>query len=113
MTPGIAMQLTNISRDVLEDARMGRRYIGRMGLWSLSGGNCAAAASAILQTISVLRQQSHDFWHSPINIIKSGAQGYCYLPPRARISIAVAARVYREIGVQLARQVIAGILAVR
>jgi len=24
---GIAMQLTNISRDVLEDARMGRRYL--------------------------------------------------------------------------------------
>jgi phytoene synthase len=31
----------------------------------------------------------------------SGAQGYRYLPWRAHLSIAVAARVYRQIGVQL------------
>ena len=32
----------------------------------------------------------------------SGAEGYRYLPWRAHLSIAVAARVYRQIGVQLA-----------
>ncbi|MEK9961133.1 MAG: hypothetical protein VXB94_06185, partial [Rhodobiaceae bacterium] len=31
----------------------------------------------------------------------SGAQGYRYLPWRAHLSIAIAARVYRQIGVQL------------
>ena len=68
---GIAMQLTNISRDVLEDARMGRRYIPGEWVSGLSPRKFAPPLrQQILQTISVLRQQSHDFWHSPINIIK-------------------------------------------
>ena len=32
---------------------------------------------------------------------KSGIEGFSYLPLRAHISIAIAARVYRQIGVQL------------
>ena len=43
---GIAMQLTNISRDVLKDARMGRRYIPGEWVSNLSQAICAAAASA-------------------------------------------------------------------
>ncbi len=101
---GIAMQLTNISRDVLEDARMGRRYIPGEWVSDLSPeAICAAAASAnsadhqrVTAAVARILALADKYY-------KSGAQGYCYLPPRARVAIAVAAQVYREIGVQLAR----------
>ena len=100
---GIAMQLTNIARDVLEDARMGRRYIPGEWVSDLSPeAICAAAASAhslnhqrVTAAVARLLALADKYY-------QSGAQGYRYLPARARVSIAVAARVYREIGVQLA-----------
>ncbi|MGC6454838.1 MAG: phytoene/squalene synthase family protein [Candidatus Puniceispirillaceae bacterium] len=99
---GIAMQLTNIARDVLEDAQMGRRYIP--GDW-IGGATpadiCAAAsnpaspdAAAITASVGRLLDRAEEFY-------ASGASGYRYLPWRAHLSIAVAARVYRQIGVQL------------
>ena len=101
---GIAMQLTNISRDVLEDARMGRRYIPGEWVSNLSPeAICTAAASPnsadhqrVTAAVARLLALADTYY-------KSGAQGYCYLPPRARVAIAVAAQVYREIGVQLAQ----------
>ena len=101
---GIAMQLTNIARDVLEDARMGRRYIPGDWVSDLSPeAICEAAASAnsadhqrVTAAVAQLLVLADKYY-------QSGAHGYCYLPARARVSIAVAARVYREIGVQLAR----------
>lgn len=101
---GIAMQLTNIARDVLEDARMGRRYIPGEWVSGLSPeAICAAAASAhsadhqrVTAAVARLLTLADTYY-------QSGARGYRYLPARARVSIAVAAHVYREIGVQLAR----------
>ena len=100
---GIAMQLTNIARDVLEDARMGRRYIPGEWVSGLSPeAICAAAASAhsadhqrVTAAVARLLTLADTYY-------QSGARGYRYLPARARVSIAVAAQVYREIGVQLA-----------
>ena len=99
---GIAMQLTNIARDVLEDAEMNRRYIP--GEWV--GGMAPAAITAAARTpgsgghgdvtvaVGRLLDMAETFY-------ASGAQGYRYLPWRAHLSIAVAARVYRQIGLQL------------
>ena len=41
---GIAMQLTNISRDVLEDARMGRRYLPAAWVGDITPDDIVAAA---------------------------------------------------------------------
>ena len=104
---GIAMQLTNIARDVLEDAGMNRRYIP--GDW-VDGATPAAISKAALApgpgvhgpgvhedvtaAVARLLDMAETFY-------ASGARGYRYLPWRAHLSIAVAARVYRQIGVQL------------
>lgn len=99
---GIAMQLTNIARDVLEDAGMDRRYIP--GDW-VDGAIPADIRDAALEpgsgvhadvTMAVARllDMADTFY-------ASGARGYRYLPWRAHLSIAIAARVYRQIGVQL------------
>ena len=56
---GIAMQLTNIARDVAEDARMGRRYIPADWCANLSVAEiCKAAADDTETEISHLVQLS-------------------------------------------------------
>ena len=100
---GIAMQLTNIARDVLEDAEMGRRYLPAS--WAgdvmpvhiiaashIPDGEVARAVSAAVGQLLLLADEYY----------QSGAHGLPYLPLRAHIAIAVAARVYRQIGVQIA-----------
>ena len=99
---GIAMQLTNIARDVLEDAGMTRRYIPVDWVGGATPADILSAAKApgsdvhtdITAAVTRLLDMAEAFY-------ASGAQGYRYLPWRAHLSIAVAARVYRQIGVQL------------
>ncbi len=100
---GIGMQLTNIARDVLEDARKGRRYLPGVWVNDMSpAAICAAAdnpdgadSQKIARAVGRLLLLAEQFY-------QSGAIGYPYLPWRAHLGIAVAARVYRQIGVQLA-----------
>jgi phytoene synthase len=102
---GIAMQLTNIARDVLEDAGMGRRYLPASWVGNLTPEQIVTqsktphsdAALQITNAVSRLLTLAEDYY-------KSGITGLSYLPLRAHISIAVAALVYRQIGVQLAQQ---------
>ena len=102
---GIAMQLTNIARDVLEDACMGRRYLPASWVGNLTPEQIVTqsktpdgdAALQITNAVSRLLTLAEDYY-------KSGITGLSYLPLRAHISIAVAALVYRQIGVQLAQQ---------
>ena len=99
---GIAMQLTNIARDVLEDAQMGRRYIPGDWVAGATHADIRAAAQdpsspvavAVTASVGRLLDLAEDFY-------ASGASGYPFPPWRAHLSIAVAARVYRQIGVQL------------
>ena len=100
---GIAMQLTNIARDVLEDAEMGRRYLPETWVGKLSPRRIVALSvdpangDAVRVTEGVerlIRLAEHYY--------KSGLGGCRYLPFRAHLAIAVAAIVYRQIGVQLA-----------
>ncbi|MGB1900922.1 MAG: phytoene/squalene synthase family protein, partial [Candidatus Puniceispirillaceae bacterium] len=102
---GIAMQLTNIARDVLEDAGMGRRYLPASWVGNLAPQQIITlaktpdgdAALKVTNAVSRLLTLAEDYY-------RSGITGLSYLPLRAHISIAVAALVYRQIGVQLAQQ---------
>ena len=102
---GIAMQLTNIARDVLEDAGMGRRYLPASWVGNLAPQQIIMlaktpdgdAALKVTNAVSRLLTLAEDYY-------KSGITGLSYLPLRAHISIAIAALVYRQIGVQLAQQ---------
>jgi phytoene synthase len=95
---GIAMQLTNIARDVMEDARLARRYLPYD--W------CPLSPQQIvdntLETRTIVQEGISQLLFLAESYYTSGADGYRYLPPRSRRAIKVAAAVYREIGKKLA-----------
>ena len=74
---GIAMQLTNISRDVIEDQNLNRHYIN-------------PEIEKILETLDL----AESFYKSCFSSIKE-------IPFRLRFSICVARRVYRKIGYKI------------
>ena len=95
---GIAMQLTNICRDVREDALRGRRYLPTTLVGALEpaalvdpSGTARAAAVHAVHTLLDLADRHY----------ASGEQGLHHLPAGARAGMLVAARVYREIGIVL------------
>ena len=71
---GIAMQLTNIARDVIEDKKLNRKYID-------------SDFSYIQETI----KESEIFYQKSFNSISG-------IPLRSRFSVIVARRVYKKIG---------------
>ena len=99
---GIAMQLTNICRDVREDALRGRCYlpesfIGTVPLTALASPS-ATEQVRLRAAIAHLLAMADRYY-------ESGERGLSFLPLRARHGILVAARAYRQIGVHLrARQ---------
>ncbi len=101
---GIAMQLTNIARDVLEDAKMGRRYLPASWVGQLSASDIVASADV---SDSIEAEQIKGAIDRLLSLADtyyaSGRKGLVYLPMRAHIAIAVAANVYREIGQKLRR----------
>ncbi len=96
---GIAMQITNICRDVKEDAERGRVYLPADRLRAagvdpeaLVAGKAdpRAVASVVADLVAVADQ-----------FYQSGDQGLRAIPMPARAAILVASRVYRAIGTRL------------
>ncbi len=102
---GVAMQLTNIARDVLDDARMGRRYLPAQWVNDLTPEQIAASADGHSKTDIERREIVGAAVKRCLDLAdiyyQSGEQGMAYLPIRAHLAIVVAGRVYRQIGVQL------------
>jgi len=99
---GVAMQITNICRDVAADAELGRVYLPEErlrthGLSSsaLLAGHCDG--DKLAPVIRELLQLAESYY-------ASGVAGLAYIPPRSRVAIAVAARIYRAIGRRLLRR---------
>ncbi len=92
---GLAMQLTNIVRDVREDAMRGRVYLPRTRLAAhglstddvLHGREREGVRAVCLELLDLA-----DRYYA------SGEAGFRYIPLRARVGIAVAQRVYASIG---------------
>ena len=96
---GIAMQLTNIARDVLEDARMDRRYLPASFFQTpLSAETIGQAANNSHQPVAAAINQLLELAD---RYYASALLGIHLLPWRSRFSIIVALRVYRQIGRQL------------
>ncbi len=97
---GIAFQLTNIARDVLEDAATGRCYLPR--LWLDRAGIPARALDW-----PVHRRKLHELTGRLVETAepyyRSAATGIAALPPRAAWAIATALGVYRAIGRQVVK----------
>ena len=95
---GIAMQLTNIARDVREDAGMGRRYIPAEWGADPDPSNLIDPDPSVIRTTRKAVLRLLDLAES---YYTSGTAGLVFLSPNARRAIAVAAMVYREIGWKL------------
>ena len=92
---GIAMQLTNIARDVIEDAARDRIYLPATwlppGLAPADVAGAPAIVFVAVQRMLILAERHY----------RSAAFGYRYLPVRARAAVRVAGRLYREIGMRI------------
>lgn len=99
---GIAMQLTNIARDVKEDAIYGRRYIPGILCNSMTpdeifvsaNGDDPQGREAIKKSINHVLTIAEKYYNS-------GLSGLTYLPIRNHIAIGIAAIIYRQIGRKL------------
>ena len=99
---GIAMQLTNIARDVLEDAKMGRRYLPGIWVQNISPKEIVLAAKTNdLKKIHIISKGIKKLLILAEQYYLSGEKGFTFLPFNTRVAISVASGVYREIGVQL------------
>lgn len=96
---GIAMQLTNIARDLGEDARMGRRYLPASWIGEVSAEEIAAPSPALQTT---LRAATRRLLLLAERYYASGESGLGFLPIRARVAILTASRMYRAIGTRIA-----------
>lgn len=92
---GLAMQLTNIARDVITDAKMGRCYLPEQWLkeegLNQSNFTQPALRRNLVRVVKRLLNLADRYYIS-------AEQGYCALPLRSAWAIATAARVYRAIG---------------
>lgn len=99
---GIAMQLTNISRDVLEDAEASRVYLPgeRLRAVGVAPEDLVEGRANALGVSLVV----HDVLAMAEGYYRSADDGMRFLPARARWAILVASRLYRGIGRRLRRR---------
>ncbi len=97
---GIAMQLTNIARDVGEDAELGRVYLPSDWIGELTPNEILDPTMTQAQTLKVATRR---MLYLADEYYDSGLQGLYYLPRGARWAILVAAKVYRDIGALIAQ----------
>lgn len=100
---GVAMQLTNICRDIADDAALDRRYLPAARLRAagiqVASGEIAihprdsGAIAAILRQVLDLAECYYE----------SAENGMRYIPWKTRVAMVVAARLYRQIGHKLRR----------
>ena len=99
---GIGMQITNICRDVMEDATMGRIYVPTQRLVA-AGINPEALRKGLVDPAQ-MAPVIEDLLALADLYYASGDQGMPAIPTRPRLAICAASRVYREIGTELARR---------
>ena len=94
---GIAMQLTNIARDIYEDARMNRLYLpkewlGQVSISDLIDNKLDDQKKKLIElSIKNLIELSDKFY-------ANGFSGMKFIPLRTRLAIFFAAKIYKGIG---------------
>jgi len=102
---GIAMQLTNIARDVLEDAENHRRYIPGVFCNDIPPKEILAGAfDNDLVTREIIKSSINQILHIAEKYYDSGLLGLSYLPIRNHLAIGIAAIIYRQIGRKLLKK---------
>jgi len=88
---GVAMQMTNIARDVREDAERGRSYLP--GITNVLQANTNEISKRVAEILTLAEERYN-----------LAIEGLPYLPWRCRTAIRVALEVYREIGREIQRK---------
>jgi phytoene synthase len=119
---GVAMQLTNIARDVQEDLALGRIYLP--GDWLRQAG---LSSSDLLanglrpsgdKTVSALKTRDELLFSLVLRLLdraeelyEHGQRGLGALPMRSSLAVAVAAEVYSSIGKKIRRRGLSSLYA--
>jgi phytoene synthase len=98
---GIAMQLTNIARDIIEDASLGRIYLPMEWLATAGIEEKEIAAPANREKLAGLTQR---LLSEAANYYRSGDAGLWHLSWRSACAISAARQVYSEIGAMLVKK---------
>ena len=98
---GIAMQLTNIARDIYEDAIMNRVYLPKewlkeISIEQLKNYSTYEVQSQMSKIIRKLIDLSEIYY-------QNGFSGMKYIPIKTRLAIFFAAKIYRAIGMKIQR----------
>ena len=99
---GVAMQLTNIARDVGADAALGRSYLPRR--WLIEAGVQPEEWLANPESSPGIQIVVARLLTEADRLYKQSQHGIAALPPDCRAAILAASMIYREIGVQLRRE---------
>ena len=96
---GIAMQLTNIARDIYEDAIMNRVYLPKewlkeISIEQLKNYSTYEVQSQMSKIIRKLIDLSEIYY-------QNGFSGMKYIPIKTRLAIFFAAKIYRAIGIKI------------
>ena len=95
---GIAMQLSNIARDVGEDARFGRRYLPACWTGAVLPAQILEACTTLTPLTDRLVAARDQAVVLAERYYDSAFAGLAYLPRRARLAILISGYVYRQIG---------------
>lgn len=98
---GIAMQLTNIARDVVEDATLHRRYVPGRWVNNITPQQIRERYKDDAHTRTTLAIGIDRILALADIFYAAAVPGFDAIPARARNGIRIAAAVYREIGVIL------------
>ena len=98
---GMAMQLTNIVRDIGEDARNGRLYLPRQ--WLREGGLDPVAWLAAPNDHPAIRAAAKRLLEEAEQLYRRAELGIALLPPDCRSAIRAARLIYAEIGQSILR----------
>jgi phytoene synthase len=94
---GIAMQLTNIARDLSEDWQTGRRYVPKKWLSLIPLKDMTPSNGQVRMAVQELLDLADRYY-------SKGYQGLKQLPDGSRMAIRLAGVIYQEIGNEIRRQ---------
>ena len=98
---GIAMQLTNIARDVYEDSKMKRIYLPANWIPDVSLKNLTDFHNKSLKKDERISNAIHEVIDLSDKFYENGFAGLKYIPLSTRLGIFIAANVYRGIGIKI------------
>ena len=101
---GIGMQLTNIARDVHEDAKIKRIYLPAEWIPDISLNDLYMADKKTLEQDIKISNAIHEIINLSEKFYINGFAGLKYIPLSTRLAIFIAANVYRGIGIKIKKK---------